>query len=60
MRRFSFSLISLLVLLASAATQAQNPDSAKDCVKRGISRFSKGDTDGAIADFNKAIEMIRA
>lgn len=57
MRRFSYSLISLLVLFASAATQAQNLDSAKDYVKRGITRFSKGDTEGAIADFNKAIEM---
>ena len=57
MRRFSLSLISLIVLFASAATQAQTPDSAKDCVKRGISRFSKGDTDGAIAEFDKAIKL---
>lgn len=57
MRRFSLPLISLLVLFACPTTQAQNLDSAKDCVKRGISRFSKGDNEGAIADFNKAIEL---
>lgn len=57
MRRFSLSLLSLLVLLALTSAQAQNPGTAKEYLKRGITRFSKGDTDGAIGDFNKAIEL---
>jgi len=57
MRRFFLPLISLFVFFGCAVTQAQNLDSAKDYVKRGISRFSKGNTEGAIADYNKAIEL---
>ena len=55
MRRSSWLLIFLLLFTATA-TQAQNLRSAKDYFKRGISRFSKGDLDGAITEYNKAIE----
>lgn len=54
MRRFSLSLFSLLMLTALAAAQAPT---AKDYLKRGIARFGKGDTDGALVEFNKAIEL---
>ena len=58
MRRFYLLLLSLLVLFASAPiVSAQNPDAAKDLVKRGLQSFSKGDLDGAIADYSKAIEL---
>ena len=56
MRRFSF-LFSLFVLMATASALAQNPGTAKDYLKRGITRFGKGDTEGAISDFSKAIEI---
>lgn len=58
MRRFYLPLLSVLVLLASSQAQAQqNPDTAKDLVKRGLQRFSKGDLDGAVTEYNKAIEL---
>ena len=57
MRRFSCLLIFLLFLAASIV-EAQSPRSAKDHVKRGLSRFSKGDLDGAIAAYDRAIEII--
>jgi len=57
MRRFSLSLFSFLILLAIASAHAQNSGTARDYLKRGIVRFSKGDTDGALAEFNKAIEL---
>ena len=33
------------------------PSTAADYVNRGVVRYGKGDADGAIADFNKAIEI---
>lgn len=57
MRRYSFYVLSLLVLSVAASAHAQNPGTAKEFLKRGITKFSKGDTDGAISDFNKAIEL---
>ncbi|HWX40148.1 MAG TPA: tetratricopeptide repeat protein, partial [Blastocatellia bacterium] len=47
---------AILVVLACAA-QAQTPHSAKDYLDRGAARYSAGDLDGAIADFDKAIEI---
>jgi tetratricopeptide (TPR) repeat protein len=57
MRRFSLPLIPLLAVLMSVTIQAQVNLSAKDYVKRGITRFGKGDTNGALADFDRALEL---
>jgi tetratricopeptide (TPR) repeat protein len=54
-RRFSWLLI--LLLLACPAAQAQSLHSAKDYVKRGVSRFNKGDLEGAINDYGRAIDL---
>src|SRR5918911_954053 len=51
-RRFSWLLI--LLFLVAPLVQAQGSHSAKDYVKRGLSRFSKGDLDGAIGDYRRA------
>ena len=57
MKRVSLPLLSLLMLMACAPLLAQELASAKDYVKRGISRFGKGDTDAALSDFDHAIEL---
>ncbi len=54
MRRFALLLFFLFALNASV-TQAQTPRSAGDYLHRGVARFTKGDLDGAIADFDRAI-----
>jgi tetratricopeptide (TPR) repeat protein len=60
MRRFSL-LVLLLLLPAGTSAYAQytksNPSSAEDYVARGNMRHFKGDTDGALADSTKAIEI---
>src|ERR1044072_418514 len=52
-----FSWLLLLLILPAPVVQAQNPRSSRDFVKRGLTRFSKGDLDGAINDYNRAVEM---
>ena len=47
----------LLLLLASSAVQAQTPRSPEDYFKRGGTRFNKGDYEGAIADYDRAVEI---
>ncbi|HZG51492.1 MAG TPA: tetratricopeptide repeat protein [Pyrinomonadaceae bacterium] len=54
MKVFTVSL--LLLLVAAAPTPAQTPRTAKDYVKRAAARYLKGDLDGAIADYNKALD----
>ena len=56
MRR-TFCLGLSLLFFVVATTEAQNLNSARDYVKRGVTRFSKGDIEGAIADLNKALEL---
>jgi len=61
MRRF-LSLTILLLLFATACQKgatsiADNPQSATDYYNRGVARQNKGDADGAIADYTKAIEL---
>jgi tetratricopeptide (TPR) repeat protein len=55
-RQFFWLLLFLLVF-AAPTVRAQNPRSAKDFVKRGLTRFTKGDLDGAVNDYTRAIEM---
>ena len=47
----------LLLFLLSSAVQAQTPRSPEDYLKRGVARYDKGNYDGAIADFDRAIEI---
>jgi tetratricopeptide (TPR) repeat protein len=56
MRRFSWLAILLLVI-CNTTLEAQTSEAARDYVKRGIARFSKGDVDGAIGDYDKALEI---
>jgi tetratricopeptide (TPR) repeat protein len=56
MRCFALLLFFLFALSASV-TQAQTPCSAGDYLHRGTARFAKGDLEGAIADYNKAIAI---
>lgn len=49
--------LSLILLLAFAATApAQTPRNAKEFVKRAATRYLKGDLDGAIEDYSRALE----
>src|SRR4051812_27182099 len=58
MRRFSLPLLSLLFILAASLVQAQQQSlSARDYLKLGNTRFSKGDMEGAMADYTKSIEL---
>ena len=45
--------LSFFVMLA----QAQTPSAAQDHISRGSSLYEKGDLNGAIAEFTKAIEI---
>jgi len=51
------SIVLILLLIFTSATQAQELKSVEEYTQRGISRFEKNDLDGAIADFTKVIEM---
>src|SRR5262245_34029761 len=55
MRRFS-PLLFFLIALTASVTQAQTPRSAGDYLHRGVARFTNGDLEGAIADYDRAIE----
>lgn len=57
MRRFCCLAITLLVLFGAAVAQEREPHTAADYLHRGIARYDKGDHDGAIADYTKAIEI---
>lgn len=50
----AFALAFMLLLAATAS--AQTPRTAKDYVKRAATRYLKGDLDGAIADYDKALD----
>jgi tetratricopeptide (TPR) repeat protein len=54
MRAFTLPLILLLALAATAP--AQTPRTAKDFVKRAATRYLKGDLDGAIDDYSRALD----
>src|SRR4028119_699621 len=54
MKAFTLPLILLLAFAADAP--AQTPRTAKDFVKRAATRYLKGDLDGAIEDYSRALE----
>jgi len=55
------SLTILLLLFATAcqksANSTDNPQTSADYYNRGVERQNKGDMDGALADYTKAIEL---
>jgi tetratricopeptide (TPR) repeat protein len=53
MKAYTLSLALLLVFAVTAP--AQIPRTAKDYVKRAATRYLKGDLDGAIEDYDKAL-----
>ena len=48
-------IIAVLILVSSSMGQTNRE--AQDLYKRGRHRYSKGDVEGAIADFTKAISL---
>lgn len=54
MRAFFLPLVLLLAFAATAP--AQTPRTAKDFIKRAATRYLKGDLDGAIDDYSRALE----
>lgn len=54
MKAFTLPLILLLAFAATAP--AQTPRTAKDYIKRAATRYLKGDLDGAIEDYSRALE----
>jgi tetratricopeptide (TPR) repeat protein len=57
MRRFCSVAITLLILFGAVVAQEKEPQSGVQYYNRGVVRYSKGDYDGAIADFTKAITL---
>src|SRR5687768_6628718 len=56
--RFSATIGFWLMLpVLSYAATLKSPRSAEDYLKRGNTRYSERDLDGAIADYNRAIEI---
>src|SRR5205807_719888 len=51
------ALIPLLLVVLTLTVTAQSRREAKDSFDRGSDRYVKGDFDGAIADFTRAIEI---
>src|SRR5258708_10334382 len=57
MKRVTPLLLLGLLLVVVWPVQGQTPSTATDYVNRGIEKVKKGDPNGAIADFTKAIEI---
>lgn len=57
MRRFICVVTVLLSLFGAAPAQDKEPETAGEYVQRGVVRSKKGDLDGAIADYDKAIAL---
>ena len=50
-------LITLMLLAMAIPAYCNTTNTAKDYVDSGLDKFLKDDFDGAIADYNKAIEL---
>src|SRR5947209_14999987 len=58
MRRFRSPAIFMLALfVAAVAAQEREPRTTEEFNDRGIARKAKGDLDGAIADYDRAISL---
>src|SRR5689334_17243020 len=55
-RVFSFALLTL-ILCALIPVHAQTPEAAIEYFKEGVKKTDRGDYDGAIEDFNRAIAL---
>src|SRR5436853_108456 len=55
--KLAYLTILICLSIASMPVHAQNPRTAENFVDRGLERQSKGDLDGAIADYSKALEQ---
>ena len=53
----NFFLLVIFLISSGLAMQAQTPDSAINYYEHGTKKFGKGDLDGAIEDFTRAIEI---
>ena len=58
MRRILFLVLLLSPLAASPSTAQEARRSAKDYFDEGVARKSKGDWEGALADFSKALRCL--
>jgi tetratricopeptide (TPR) repeat protein len=47
----------VLILLLANAANGQTPQTAQDYLKSGMARFQRGETDAALADADKALEL---
>lgn len=56
-RRRLWGALGFIILAASSAAQAQVPASAEAYLRRGLARQSRGNVSGALADFNRALEL---
>src|SRR5437867_4756288 len=52
----SLWLLFPILLITFSQVLAQNTRSAKNYLRHGLARFAKGDLDGAIGDYNRALE----
>ena len=59
MQKRSLAALFLLLLVSAVAAQSarSTPTSAAGYLSRGNARWQKGDLEGAIADYTKAIEL---
>src|SRR5262245_45164675 len=49
--------IMFLICISTSLVDGQSPYAAQDSYQRGSSRYKKGDLDGAITEFTRAIEL---
>ena len=56
-RPFHFCTVTLLTLLFLFSASAQTPNSAVGHYRDGASKVGKGDLDGAIEDYSRAIAI---
>src|SRR5437763_4743396 len=57
MRRCSYLLMFLLVFTGAVLAQEPQPQTAADYVNRGLAKHRKGDFNGAIADYDRALVL---
>lgn len=55
-RGLKMTLAALIIAFLSAPVKAQTPHATEDHFKRGVSRYQQRDLDGAIKEFDRAIE----
>src|SRR5215469_16537305 len=51
------AVVAIFLGFSAIELRAQTPRAAQKYLERGVARYKAGDLDGAIADFDKAIEL---